>query len=508
MSLSLQAVGIVKTYDSLVANDRIDFEVRKGELHALLGENGAGKSTLLNVLYGVLKPDAGTIYVNGKKARITSTRDAILKYKIGKVSQYSDLVPSFTVGENILYGEIPVKHGLFIDRARINRTVNELNRTTGFKLNATAIVEDLSVGEQQHIELTKLLYQDAEIIFLDEPSSLLAPQEVKKLFGLLKGLIRKGRSIIFVTHKLEEALDCDRITVLRAGRVTLTEERKEVSKDILLKAMFEEKIAISRRTARPEGKKLDSILEVRNLITGSGDRRGNLKKVSFTVNRGEIMGIAGIAGNGQKDILDVLTGFLRPRAGKILLKGTDITASLSPYRLRINNLLAYIPEGRRTIGSFLKLPISENMIMGVGRMSRFYPHGLRDATAIRQFSLSLIEEYGVKAAGPNARASSLSGGNLQKMIVARELSLDTDLLIVAQPTHGLDFKTAEFVHTRLIEEAEKGRGILLISKDLDEVMKLSDRIAIVYEGELRELSPREVNLDTISRLMVGLEKED
>jgi len=507
MSTALQAVGIVKSYDSLVANDRIDFDVRKGELHALLGENGAGKSTLLNVLYGVLKPDAGTIYVNGKKARITSTRDAILKYKIGKVSQYSDLVPSFTVGENILYGDIPNKYGFFIDRAKIKQTVGELSRATGFKLNAETIVEDLSVGEQQHIELMKLLYQDAEIIFLDEPSSLLAPQEVKKLFVLLKDLIRKGRSVIFVTHKLEEALDCDRITVLRAGRVTLTEERKEVSKDILLKAMFEEKITVASRCARQEDKKRESILEVQNLITGEGTRRGNLKNVSFTVNRGEIFGIAGIAGNGQKDILDVLTGFLQPKDGNILLKGKDITASLSPYQLRINNLLAYIPEGRRTVGSCLKLPISENLIMGVGRMSRFYPNGLRDTREIKRFSRDLIEEYGVKTAGPNAKASSLSGGNLQKMIVGRELSIETDLLIVAQPTYGLDFKTAEFVHKRLIEKAEEGKGILLISKDLDEVMKVSDRIAIIYEGELRELSCREVDLDTISRLMVGLEQD-
>jgi len=505
---ALQAIGIVKTYDSLVANDRIDFEVRKGELHALLGENGAGKSTLLNVLYGVLKPDAGTIYVNGEKARISSARDAILKYKIGKVSQYSDLVPSFTVGENILYGEIPKKYGIFIDRARINRTVSELNRATGFKLNAAALVEDLSVGEQQRIELAKLLYQDAEIIFLDEPSSLLAPREVEKLFGLLKDLIQKGRSIIFVTHKLEEALICDRVTVLRAGRVTLTEERKEVTKDILLKAMFEEKISISSRTARRNDKNREIILEVKNLITGEGDRRGNLKKVSFSVDRGEIFGIAGIAGNGQKDILDVLTGFLRPHQGKILLKGEDMTDSLSPCRWRKNNLLAYIPEGRRTVGSYLKLPVSENLIMGTGRMSRFYPHGLRDAAAISKFSRALIEEYSVKTAGPNARASSLSGGNLQKMIVARELSLDTDLLIVAQPTYGLDFKTAEFVHERLMNKAREGKAVLLVSKDLDEVMKLSDRIAIIYEGELRELSLQEVNLDTISRLMVGLEKDD
>jgi ABC-type uncharacterized transport system ATPase subunit len=507
MTVVLQARGIVKRFDSLVANDHIDFELRKGELHALLGENGAGKSTLLNVLYGVFKADGGEIYVKAEKALIHSTRDAIVKYGIGKVSQHSDLVPTFTVAENILFRHLPRKHKVFTHRVAMRKKIEELLTVTGYRLNPDAVVEHLSVGEQQNVELLKLLYQDAEIIFLDESSALLAPHEVVNLFTLLKSLTERGRSIVFVTHKLDEALLCDRITVLRNGRVSLTADRDNITHEDLLKAMFRERVEISEAASSVPSESSRPILEVRNLTTGDGKRRSDLDGVSFVLHFGEILGIAGIAGNGQKQLLDVITGFLSPRKGEVFVNGIETTRYGSPHPFRKRNLYAYVPEERRGLGSFLSLAIADNLILGEGRKAFFFPRFLRNARLIRNFAKKLIEEYDVRTTGIHALADSLSGGNLQKLIVAREFSLDTQLILVAQPSHGLDFKTTEFVHARLVDMRAHGKGILLVSKDLDEILKLSDRIAVMFEGRLRILSREETTVDRIGRMMVGLSED-
>lgn len=507
MKIVLKAEGIVKRFDSLVANDHIDFEVREGELHALVGENGAGKSTLLNVLYGVLKPDEGNIFVRGKRAKILSTHDAIVKYKIGKVSQHSDLVPTFTVAENILFRDIPKKYRWFTDRDLMRRKVNGLLALIGYRLDPDALVENLSVGEQQNVELLKILYQDSDIIFLDEPSALLAPQEVKDLFTLLKSLTEKGRSIIFVTHKLDEALLCDRITVLRDGKVSLKAERSDITQEDMLKAMFGERIDITERPFSSIDGPSKPILEVRDLCTGDGNRLSDLENVSFVVHSGEILGIAGIAGNGQKELLDVITGFSQPKKGNVLLNGKDITQHLSPHMHRKQNMFAYVPEDRRGIGSLLNMTIADNMILGEGRKSYFFPRFIRKRSAIEDFSIRLIDEYDVRTTGVDAMADSLSGGNLQKMILSREFSIDTNLIIVAQPSYGLDFKTTEFVHAKLVEMKTHGKGVLLISKDLDEIMRLSDRIAVIFKGRLKIIPREEASVDRIGRIMVGLEED-
>ena len=504
MSAVLRAEGIVKTFDSLVANDHIDFELREGELHALLGENGSGKTTLLNVLYGLWKPDEGNIFIKEKKVKINSPLQAIMKYKIGKVSQHSDLVPTFTVSENITYRGTPTKYGFLVDRRAMRAKLTDLVKITSFKIDSDAVVENLSVGEQQHVELLKVLYQDAEIIFLDESSSLLAPQEVKELFILIKSLTQRGRAIVFVTHKLDEALQCDRITVLRNGRVSLAADRKDISKEDLLKAMFSGKIDICKRTSAAPHKELSPILEAKDICAGEKGKRSELKNVSLALYPGEILGIAGIAGNGQKELLDAITGSCPSTNRTILLRGKDFTRSSFLHMYRKMNVLAYIPEESRHVGALLNLHISENMILGEGCRPQFFPRSIRKHSSIASFAEGLVAEYDVHTTGIYAKASSLSGGNLQKMILARELSIDPDVIITAQPTRGLDFKTTEFVHRRLLEKREQGKAILLVSNDLEEVLKLSDRIAVMYEGKLINIPPDEVSVDKIGRIMVGM----
>lgn len=500
----LSARGIIKRYESLLANDHINFDIKNFEVHALLGENGAGKTTLLNILYGILRPDDGFIYINGKEVKLYNTREAIIKYKIGKVSQHSDLVPTFNVLKNILYGKIPTKFGLFIDKIKSLNIFNNLCKITNFHLDPNAIVENLSVGEQQHIELLKLLYQNAEIIFLDEPSSLLTVQEVENLFKLIHSMAKEGRSIIYVTHKLDEALRCDKITVLRKGKVVLSKSRKDIDKNILLNAMFGKKIELVEKKAEIITKREPILLEVKNLCTKYLGKRSNLKNISFTLHKGEILGIAGIAGNGQKELLDVITGFEELQSGKIYLKGTNITRNVSTNWLRRKNIFAYIPEGRNEMGSFLSLPIKHNIIMGKGRKNIFFPKNLRDKRKINNFSNELINEYEIKISTINSKTSSLSGGNLQKLIVARELSINTDLFIVSQPTWGVDFKTTEFIHKVILQKAEEGKSLLLVSKDLNEILKLSDRILVIRDGKIKEVPKEKSNAEEIGKLMLGL----
>lgn len=503
MSYILSTEGIVKSFDGLVANDHIDFELNKGEFHALLGENGSGKSTFLNVLYGVWKRNAGNIFVKGKLARINSPVDAIENYRIGKVSQHSDLVPTFTVGENITFRNIPKRFGIFTDENAIANEVQELLKITNYNLQSTAVVETLSVGERQQIELLKVLAQDAEIILLDEISALLSPQETEQLISLLKSLTKKGRSVIFVTHKLNEALSCDRITVLRKGKVTLTANAKDVTSDSLLMAMFGQEISIDKCAISMPNEESKIVLEVKDLCThGENGIRSNLKNISFNIRQGEIFGIAGVTGNGQMELLDALIGFL-PASGQIIIAGENLRKNHSAHHIRKKNMIAYIPEDRCRVGSLYNLPISENMILDQGRRPVFHPNHIRRDSTIRNFAENLVSEYQVKTDSIKRRIDSLSGGNLQKTIVARELSIDATLIIAVQPSRGLDFKTTEFVHKRLTEMKEQGKAIMLVSYDLDEILKLSVRIAVMYEGSLVEV-PCETSTKEISKLMVGI----
>lgn len=505
MPVILRTEGIVKRFEKVTANDSIDFELKKGQIHALLGENGSGKSTFLNVLYGVWSPNEGRIFIHDEEAEIRSPLDAIVRYRIGKVSQHSDLVPTFSVGENITFRKVPTWHGFLIDRGAIRKKVLDLLDIVEVKLDPDSIVETLSTGEQQQVELLKVLAQDAEIILLDETSALLAPHEVESLFSLLRTLSSRGTSIVFVTHKLYEALRCDRITVLREGKVTLTADQQEVGFEDLLGAMFNQRSINDRSRSSMPTTEQEIILEVRGICTGNqvNPRRSDLKNVSLSVHSGEILGIAGIAGNGQGILLDVITGFCHPREGQVLLKSEDITRFSSTHILRKKNLIAYIPEDRHKMGSLCTLPLTENAILGEGRKGSFFPRSIRHRSKISEFTKNLISEYEVKTAGMNVRADSLSGGNLQKVILGRELSIHADLVIASQPSRGLDFKTTEFVHQKLMEKRNQGKAVLLVSYDLDEIIKLSDRIVVMYEGALIEVPYGETDAKAIGRIMVG-----
>jgi len=338
---------------------------------------------------------------------------------------------------------------------------------------------------------------------------MLAPQEVEELFSLLRSLTERGRSIIFVTHKLNEALRCDRITVLRKGKITLKAEGRDVSVEDLLAAMFTQETVIDKCLASNAHQRKEAVLQVEGICSGDGEyrRRSDLKNVSFDVHAGEILGIAGIAGNGQRSLLDVITGFCPPTKGQVLLRGDDVTRYSSSHPLRKKNMIAYIPEDRHQMGSLCSLPVSENMILGEGHKPIFFPGSIRHQPTIRGFAENLISEYEVKAAGIQVRADSLSGGNLQKVILARELSMDAYLVIASQPSRGLDFRTTEFVHRKLIEKKEQGKAVLLVSYDLDEIIKLSDRIAVMYEGALIDVPCGETNTNKIGRIMAGIHED-
>jgi len=506
----LRTKDIVKKYDNLVANDQVSISLNKGELIALLGENGSGKSTFLNVLYGLWQPDEGEIYINGEKVTINSPSKAILEYKIGKVSQHSDLVPSFTVGENILYKKIPRKCFLFTDNDHIKKKVTELIEVIDSKLDPKVIIEDLSVGEQQQVELLKVLAQDAEILLLDEITAFLAPKEVDEFFILINRLKKIGHSIIFVTHKISEAMRCDKIVVLRKGKVVLFVDKNDTEPSELVKAMFLKEFDYEYSKASSKNNNNDNILEVRDVSTIKGNAnkkyRSDLQDVSFSLRRGEILGIAGVVGNGQSELLDIITGSRMPTRGIVFINGENIVGRGGLHYLRKNNLLAYIPEDRNKVGSFGSLCISDNMVLGECRKEFFFPQYISNFKRINEFTNNLIEEYQIKVSGLLSRADSLSGGNRQKVILARELSLAVDLVIAAQPTRGLDYKTAIFVHKKLLEKKENGKAVLLISSDLDEILALSDRVAVMYEGNLTVVPEAEMNLNDIGRRMVGFDE--
>ena len=472
--------GITKRFPGVVADDRVDFDLERGEVHALLGENGAGKSTLMNVLYGLYKADEGEIFVKGKRVSFGSAKDAIDE-GIGMVHQHFMLIPVMTVAENIVLAQEPVRAGVLLDFDAARERVRHLSQTFNFAINPDARVENISVGQEQRVEILKALYRRADILILDEPTAVLTPQEAGELFGILRTLVREGMSVIFISHKLNEVLEiADRVTVLRRGKRIDTIPREGATEEGLAKMMVGREVLL--RVEKPPPQTGDTLLEVRGLNVN--DERGlpAVRDVSFEVKAGEIVGIAGVEGNGQTELIEAITGLRHAQSGEVVVGGRVIDHTSA--RKMLDAGVGHIPEDRQRRGLVLEFSIAENIALHDYNKAPDSRFGWLFPRRLIQRARALIKEFDVRGGGPNTRAGALSGGNQQKLVAAREVARDPKVLVAAQPTRGLDVGAIEYLHRRLVEERDEGRAILLLSLELDEVLSLSDRILVMYEGRI------------------------
>lgn len=491
--------GITKRFPGIVANDRVDLRVKKGEIHALLGENGAGKSTLMNILFGLYQPDEGEILINGQPVKITNPNVAN-DYGIGMVHQHFMLVEPFTVTENIILGKEP-KKGVRIDIQTAAKEVEEISRRYGLKVDPYARIEEISVGMQQRVEILKTLYRGADILIFDEPTAVLTPQEIQELIVIMKNLVQEGKTIILITHKLKEIMAvCDSVTIIRRGRVIDSLAVADTNPDELAAKMVGREVSFSvdKQPAQPK----DVILSVQNL-TALGSRGVKaLNGISFEVRAGEILGIAGVDGNGQSELIEVLTGLRKAQQGSVTLKGVDIT-NCTPREISEAGV-SHIPEDRHKRGLVLDFFMSENMVLASYYQPPYNSRGFLNYQAINKQAERLIAEFDVRTPSIHTQARALSGGNQQKAIIAREVDKDPDLLIAAQPTRGLDVGAIEFIHKRLVEQRDKGKAVLLLSLELDEILNVADRIAVIYEGQIVGIvDPRETNEQELGLMMSG-----
>jgi simple sugar transport system ATP-binding protein len=472
--------GMTKRYPGVIANNRINLDVKAGEIHALLGENGAGKTTLMNVLFGLARPDEGEILLDGNPVQISDPADAIAR-GIGMVHQHFMLIPVLTVAENILLGAETMANPIFLDRREARRRIIELGRRFGFEIDPDAKVETLSVGWQQRVEILKALYREARILVLDEPTAVLTPQETVEVFAVLRRLAAEGHSIIFISHKLYEVLEiADRITVIRHGEVVGSRLPSQTNEDDLAALMVgrEVQLAVDKGVSHPA----EPVLTVENLTVKSDRGQEVVRNVSFNVRAGEILGIAGVAGNGQDELVEAITGLRRASGGMIRLAEHNITNW--DVRERREHGLGYVPGDRQKYGLVLGFPISDNLVL-TRYYSRPFARGVqREDTAIEKWAQERIDEFDIRTPSWSAPAGTLSGGNQQKVIVAREFSRDLQLLVLDQPTRGLDVGSIEFIHKQAIRKRDAGTGILLVSAELDEILELSDRIAVMYRGQI------------------------
>jgi simple sugar transport system ATP-binding protein len=477
---ALEMRGVTKRFPGVLANDHMDLDLRRGEIHALLGENGAGKTTLMNILYGLLTPDEGEILLAGKAVTIASPADAIAQ-GISMVHQHFMLVPVLTVAENILLGEEPMANPVFLDRKAAHTRIRELGRFFGTEIDPDAKVGTLSVGWQQRVEILKALYRSADILVLDEPTAVLTPQETREIFTVLRRLTAEGTSIIFISHKLYEVLEiADRITVIRRGKVVGQRKPAETNEDDLAEMMVGREVQLT--VDRGESHPAQPALVVDDLH--ARDDRGHevLHGVSFEVRAGEIFGIAGVAGNGQDELVGSLTGLRHPISGSVTLDGRDVTG-LGARALHDLGV-GFVPADRQRFGLVLTFPLTDNLVL-TDYYHPPYARGLvRNEDAIRQHAEQVIGEFDIRTPSSGVRAGTLSGGNQQKVIVAREFGGGLNLLILDQPTRGLDVGSIEFIHRRAIEKRDAGAAILLVSAELDEVLELADRIGVMYRGKL------------------------
>lgn len=469
--------GITKRFGALTALDHVDFSLEKGEIHALLGENGAGKTTIMNVLYGMLQPDEGEILVEGRPVRFRDSLDAIQE-NIGMVSQHFMLVPVLSVTENVVAGLEPRK-GLFFDFNRAAEAVEKLARENGFGLDVRARVSDLSVGECQRVEILKVLYKNAEVLIFDEPTAVLTPQEVDELFVTFRRLREEGKSIVLITHKLGEVMQiADRVTVLRDGRLIGSVNKADTSIRELVKMMVGREVSLGARRRSELGGKVKC--SIRNLTYTRGDMPV-LSDINIDIREGEIYGIAGIEGNGQTELLEALTGLLKPDSLTLTLDGREITGTAADF---LHRGVGHVPEDRLQRGLVSGMSVAENIILGYEGKDAFSKSGLLRRAEIQAASTRLVDDYNIKTPGTGTPVSSLSGGNQQKVIIARVFSEEPDFVVCAQPTRGIDIAASEYIHEVMFDYRDRGKAILLVSADLDEIKTMSDRIGVLYKGRI------------------------
>jgi len=501
MTHALEMKGISKYFRStdVQANQDVDLNVNEGEVLALVGENGAGKTTLMNVLFGLIEPDEGEIFIDGKKVEINHPHDALAN-GIGMVHQHFKLVPSFTVAENIMLGIEPNKAG-FTSHKEENAIVEELANKFNLPVDPTARIRDLPVGMQQRIEILKVLQREAKILILDEPTAVLTPQEVKELFVVVKDLASKGYSIVFITHKLIEVMNvADRVSVMRAGKMIGTKKISETDIPDLASMMVGREVIL--RVDKDKSKPGKPVFEAKDISVSDVNGLAAVSHVSFNVHAGEIVGIAGVSGNGQTELVEAVSGMKSLDGGKILLNGKDI--SKTSVRSRRDEGVAHIPEDRMGVGLNLETILDENLIVSRYNQSAFSRFNFMLSKEIRKFTNSIIKSFSIASAEAGEGISKLSGGNLQKIVVGRELSGDPSFIIANQPTRGLDVGSIEFVHKTLIEARDKGAGVLLVSVELDEIMSLADRILVLYRGEIQgELDAYSTTDEEVGILMAG-----
>ena len=496
---------ITKVFGEFVANDKINLELRKGEIHALLGENGAGKSTLMNMLAGLLEPTSGEIVVNGQVVKLDSPSKAA-SLGIGMVHQHFMLVEAFTVAENIILGSELTKNGV-LDIARATREINELSERYGLAVNPSAKVADISVGAQQRVEILKTLYRGADILIFDEPTAVLTPSEIDELMAIMKNLVKEGKSIILITHKLDEIRAVsDRVTVIRRGKSIETVELAGATNADLAEMMVGR--SVSFKTEKQEAQPKEVVLSIKDLVVNENRGVPAVKNLSLDVRAGEIVGIAGIDGNGQSELIQAITGLRKIESGSVELKGQSIVG-LHPRQITEMSV-GHVPEDRHRDGLVLEMMISENIALQTYYKEPLSKKGILNYSNIINYAKKLMQEFDVRAASEIVPASALSGGNQQKAIIAREVDRNPDLLIVSQPTRGLDVGAIEYIHKRLIQERDNGKAVLVVSFELDEILNVSDRIAVIHDGKIQGIvTPETTNKQELGVLMAGgeLEKE-
>ena len=505
-SYAIEMLNITKRFPGIVANDNITLQLRKGEIHALLGENGAGKSTLMSVLFGLYQPEEGVIKKDGKEVSIKDPNDANA-LGIGMVHQHFKLVECFTVLDNIIMGVEPCRHG-FLQKAEAREKVLALSEKYGLQVDQDALVEDITVGKQQRTEILNMLYRENEILIFDEPTSVLTPQEIHELMQIMKNLRAEGKSLLFISHKLNEIMEvADRCSVLRKGKYIGTVDVAGSSQEELSRMMVGRDVnfKVEKKPSQPG----DVVLDVKGMTVASKRHNNNaVKKVSFQVRRGEIVCIAGIDGNGQTELVYGLTGLEPLKEGTLTLNGQDITKAA--IRKRNTSGLSHIPEDRHKHGLVLDYTLEDNMVLQRYFETQFItPAGFLKRKSIRSYAEKLIEQYDVRSGqGPVTMARSMSGGNQQKAIIAREIDRNPELLIAVQPTRGLDVGAIEYIHKQIVNQRDAGKGVLLVSLELDEVMNVSDRILVMYEGEIvGEFDPKEVTVEELGLYMAGAKRK-
>ena len=490
---------ITKIFGEFVANDKINLELRKGEIHALLGENGAGKSTLMNMLAGLLEPTSGEIVVNGKSEKLDSPSKAA-SLGIGMVHQHFMLVEAFTVAENIILGSEVTNKGV-LDLKKANADILEVSERYGLAVDPTAKVEDISVGAQQRVEILKTLYRGADILIFDEPTAVLTPAEILELMDIMKTLVKEGKSMILITHKLDEIRAvADRVTVIRRGKSIQTVGIEGATNKDLAEMMVGR--SVSFVTEKEEAQPKEVVLAISDLVVNENRGVPAVKELSLDVRAGEIVGIAGIDGNGQSELIQAITGLRKVKSGSIKIKGQEVVG-LSPRKITEMNV-SHVPEDRHRDGLVLEMMLSENIALQTYYKEPLSKNGVLNYNQINSYARKLMEEFDVRAANEIVPASALSGGNQQKAIIAREVDRNPDLLIVSQPTRGLDVGAIEYIHKRLIGERDKGKAVLVVSFELDEILNLSDRIAVIHDGKIQGIvKPSETNKQELGILMAG-----